>query len=192
MFTGENVRAILAGRKWQTRRHADRLLSFQDASRGIKKHVVRSQPSVWTHVRPGDRLWVREDFFIPDEPYARRDVALLGYRADQEPGGMVDKHTGWREARLMPRWASRLTLIVTDIRRQRLHEIDEADATAEGVAALPLVSALSRFKELWASIHGPKAWSENRQVVAITFEAERGCILSPRANRQLIERTTPP
>lgn len=180
MFTGPNVLAILAGLKWQTRRHADRQVRFSDAGRSIKKHVVRSEPSVWTWVRPGDRLWVKEDFYLDDEAYHGRRAGLIIYRAEDKDGW--NNRLAWREARLMPRWASRLTLVVTDIRRQRLDDISEADAVAEGAPDL------DGFKAIWASIHGPKAWAQNRQVIAITFSAFRGCILDHDSDRQLIPR----
>lgn len=93
----------------------------------------------------------------------------------------------------MPRWASRLTLIVTDVRVQRLNSITEADAVAEGIERLksgrgfydPTVSkaavrfgewtstARQGFQRLWNSIHGPEAWAANPWVAALTFETHR-------------------
>ena len=86
----------------------------------------------------------------------------------------------------MPRWASRLTLIVTDVRVQRLQEISEDDARAEGVtphgggwtgygrdADLWLSNAKDGFRSLWNSIHGPGAWDANPWVAAISFETRR-------------------
>jgi hypothetical protein len=93
----------------------------------------------------------------------------------------------------MPRWASRLTLTVTDVRVQRLHDISEADAEAEGIERLksgrgfydPTASkaavrfgewtstARQGFSRLWESIHGPSAWDANPWVVALTFTVEK-------------------
>ena len=98
----------------------------------------------------------------------------------------------------MPRWASRLTLTVTEVRRQRLQDIDDEDARAEGLEWVPPtwgISGLSAswsadpidaFAELWHSIHGGPArdgvgswaeaaasWDANPEVVALTFTVER-------------------
>ena len=85
---------------------------------------------------PGDRLWVRETFWCDDE-----DGSII-YRASGDAGIVeTNKHeTGlarynWRPAIFMPRWASRITLEVTGVRVERLQDISEADAIAEGCCA---------------------------------------------------------
>jgi hypothetical protein len=74
----------------------------------------------------------------------------------------------------MPRWASRITLEITEVRMQRLHDISEEDARAEG--APPGLnpdgsgeSYVAGFGDLWESIHGPSGWNANPWVWAITF-----------------------
>lgn len=90
---------------------------------------------VYSRIEPGDRLWVKETWC------PRSNGVLLietlqrpFYRAGDGVGDMA-KPTGWRwrPSIFMPRWASRLTLEVTSIRVQRLHELTKADAIAEGI-----------------------------------------------------------
>ena len=85
----------------------------------------------------------------------------------------------------MPRWASRLTLTVTDVRVQRLQDISEADAQAEGLVEVyegwatdsagrhwgP--TARDSYRILWNDLHGPEAWAANPWVAALTFETHR-------------------
>ena len=64
----------------------------------------------------------------------------------------------------MPRWASRLTLEVVSVRVERLHDIDEADALREGVAAR------YQFVDLWGAINGDGAWDANPWVWRVEFK----------------------
>jgi hypothetical protein len=81
----------------------------------------------------------------------------------------------WRPSIHMPRWASRITLKITDVRVERLQDITEDDARAEGCKETHLYNdlyftAYAQFGELWGSINGPGSWDENPWVWALEFE----------------------
>lgn len=88
----------------------------------------------------------------------------------------------WRPGIHMPRWASRLTLHVTDVRVQRLQDISEDDAQAEGCPCqsdddLCGMEAAGWFRDLWDSLNAERApWSSNPWVVAVTFRPVLGNI----------------
>lgn len=187
LFSARMVRAILAGKKTQTRRVipasivefcADApgpgaLLSF-----GVRKYGF-----------PGDRLWIREtwraverksdsvdgilftadDTFIPIEP--TKDAAEKWVEAYDN-----GRHGGnWRPSIFMPRWASRITLEVTGVRVERLQEISGDDAVAEGIDPNPhrcgcescsrtmemcpamATGCIEEYATLWESINGKRA-----------------------------------
>lgn len=206
IFSAPMVKALIEGRKHQTRRvlkpqphgtlvsaSRDKWMSEEpsEATGGMR------QVDPWRPLRyaPGDRLYVREawrtvaayDDLAPsqmggDEP--------LRYEADNavEMWGWarITTFSRYRHARHMPRWASRLTPTVTDVRVQRLQEISEEDARAEGIkevsparfdyhdhAEIRFTNARAAFADLWNSLHGPDAWAANPWVVALTFTVER-------------------
>lgn len=181
IFSGPMVNALLAGRKTQTRRilkpqPPDGLMPESMAIAGEAQPIGAG----WSR---GDRLWVRETCAIWNGEH--HDIV---YRADETSDGWEamrhDARLGFWKIKSsihMPRWASRLTLTVTDVRVQRLQEISEADAMAEGVDAVimddvPRQAAMSRrsdFAALWNSIHGPEAWDANPWVVALTFAVHK-------------------
>ena len=144
--------------------------------------------------QPGDRLWVRESW-SPDPP----DVDGWGYTAwagcrEGQIAGVPERFRHprfcnyaadwlhgpirWTPSIHMPRWASRITLEVTGVRVERLQDISEADAQAEGWTRRPEVStdpqvhkeaARDWFMDLWESINGPGSWDENPWVWVIEF-----------------------
>lgn len=154
-----------------------------------------------TPYQPGDRLWVREGFaLLPKSAYnlpktiAQDPDNAAYYRADFDRSGKP----AWKSSMFMPRWASRLTLAVTDVRVQRLQDISEADAIAEGVEPLHqgwypygistfmtmmigdrevpaqyCQNAVESYHRLWNTLHGPAAWDENPWVCALTFAVHR-------------------
>jgi hypothetical protein len=192
------VRALLDGRKTQTRR----VLKNQPETEAMAHPVYQEHFSA-LHVpyAPGDRLWVREawrtnamwDRFAPSAltEVSRQSgrVSVLFEAGGALPGSVEASDAGrYRHARFMPRWASRLTLAVTDVRVERLQEISEADAIAEGAPRLwmddedkfheggPLASHRCGFMGLWDHINGPGAWEANPWILAVTFVVRKGNI----------------
>jgi hypothetical protein len=176
IFSAPMVRALLDGRKTQTRR-----LRYV-------KHGAGQQESVWVRVQPGDRLWVREsvryDWARGGGAWILRadDTGLLGVRGRTLETPTPHRWpTGSCPSIHMPRWASRITLTVTEVRRQLLQDISEEDATAEGARTAygePFdqnsdLSDHRRFHLLWTHLHGADAWDANPEVVALTFTVAR-------------------
>lgn len=144
----------------------------------------------------GDRLYAREAWRCGavNDYKAPRDLkagSFIAYEADG-PHECAPLHGRFRQGMHMPRWASRITLIVTVVRVQRLQEISEQDAIAEGVeqdsdgwrdyqmpATQCCASACASFQSLWDSINGDRpgaAWRYNPWVVAISFQPVLGNI----------------
>lgn len=120
--------------------------------------------------RPGDLLWVKEAWAIADaatEAWRRTPAADVVYGStDAVPAGWRRRH-----ARFMPKAYARLWLLVGDVREERLHAIDDADAVREGVLTLPGEGApRARFAALWDSLHAADApWATNPTVFRIAF-----------------------
>lgn len=223
LFSAPMVNALLAGRKKATRRVVkgaiDRNFGCAMAPSEIAAEVNDRDFTNCPYGAPGDLLWVRETWQYAD--WTEDGEPFIRYRADDErrlittspeewgeklsdiwanlsepenyliDGRAADRR--WRPSIHMPRWASRLTLRITDVRVQRLQEISEEDAIAEGVegafvedgrywrnyalsdeeaACSPmLVSPIHSFKSLWESIYGPESWHDDPWVWALTFEA---------------------
>lgn len=214
LFSAPMVRAILAGTKTQTRRVVK---PQPEAMRSVYpppsdgewywKHTKldagychttgsamrRLMEPLCPYGNPGDRLWVRETFAKIDgqtQPWIETD-----YRATYEHGDRLGDALGlkkrWTPAIHMPRAASRLTLEVTGVRVERLQDISEADAIAEGVGSV-IVSdggesrwmnyadpgskanafgdARRSYRSLWESINGPGSWDANPWVWVIEFK----------------------
>lgn len=194
LFSGPMVRAILAGRKTVTRRilAAPDWATPDDAVNALKaghEHLglMRDGRPVRRHSLtpygiPGDRLWVRETWrpLRPDDAAPDGGPVIVRYDADgakiMHDEGKIGAWT-WPQAAKrgyvpgihMPRWASRLTLSVVDVRPERLHDITEEDAVAEGV--MDGRYHVLAFARLWDSINGTRApWESNPWVWRIRFE----------------------
>ncbi len=182
LFSGPMVRAILEGRKSQTRRTIERMEGFRvkqfgpSDTTGYDWHF-RCQRGLWQDMdhaevisrcpygQAGDRLWVRETFAIANA--ANRSVV---YRASTPMGDGL-----WRPSIHMPRWASRITLEITGVRVERLNEVSEEDAKEEGIETssdgvyfMDYTRGITNacrpdysFMTLGKSINGPDSWAAN-------------------------------
>lgn len=222
LFNAEMVKAILSGRKTQTRR------VMKDQPEVIPPEDECGVPGYWipchageTMVRNemmkiacplgmrGDQLWLREAFRMPKslDIHSPSEVAELslnaGYKNPWAPiqfeadGARTGKWTGFdtppvvtdlgklRPSLHMPRWASRIDLLITGIRVERLNSISEQDARAEGITDggclncgesepcgcdNPKPDATESFAHLWQSIYGDENWFSNPWVWVIEFE----------------------
>lgn len=186
LFSGPMVRAILDGRKTQTRRVLKgiedlgdgrfHLFNAHGGCFGVAEADIPTEALNYPAYEVGDRLWVRETWTHTGDgvwTIANARMALNGrvsYRADGEIAGA--KY--WPSIH-MPREFSRITLEVTGVKVERLQDISESDAEAEGCAggynddASGYRPAVGDFADLWNSINGPGAWEANPWVVAISF-----------------------
>lgn len=143
MFNGSMVRAILDGRKTQTRR-AVKLAEFGPSDTPGYHWHYRNRRGCWNDIRcegapvqlcpygqPGDRLWVRETWATTEQAGDPPDDIRCVYRAD-DPDWETMEGWRWTPAIHMPRWAARITLEIVSVRVERLQEISHADAQAEG------------------------------------------------------------
>lgn len=221
LFSAPMVRALLAGTKTQTRRimkpqpelQMNGFYHLHNAHGGLvnvaEEDIGKEAPD-YLRIAVGDRLWVRESW----RPVG--DAALsectgpewLTFMATDDEA--LAAQVKYRPSIHMPRWGSRLTLHVTDVRVQRLQEIDEADAEAEGIERLPGVgwrayadqprpfsgaapTVLSggrgiatsdprhAYATLWENINGAGSWGKNPWIAAYTFTVEHANIDQARA-----------
>jgi hypothetical protein len=221
LFSAPMVRAILEGRKTQTRRVLKHqpircnefpVLLFPQS----KDEAIEQTGYIWPNAKdqivalcpygqPGDRLWVRETW---QGPLMDADTMETEYRASPDEfhnpkycvyaadGGPAPEFVTlddelvcrWRPSIHMPRWASRILLEVVSVRVERLQDISEADAKAEGsdclitanctdrsraLLDLPLMEDRTPYRNgyalLWESINGDGSWEANPWVWCISF-----------------------
>ncbi|MGU0165983.1 hypothetical protein ACVXH5_20385 [Escherichia coli] len=182
IFNDEMVRAILGGNKTQTRRIVEeKFYGRAVAAELLAKHCPYGQP--------GDRIWVRETYRVHGKA---TDVATLVYRASvrnswteqthRVPVDVCNKPVSekWTPSIHMPRWASRILLEITDVRVERLYDMSEADAKAEGATPatykITPPEAVYRvgFGDIWRSIYGQDNWLSNPWVWVIEFKRIQG------------------
>ncbi len=168
LFSAPMVRALLAGTKTQTRRVA------------TPKRSIEPMTDECPYGAPGDRLWVREAFMHEPADYCweasvsipcRPEVTV--YRSDHDAG--ESRGAGWKPSIHMPRALSRITLEITGVRVERLWQISEADARAEGAAPSDYERGFDNwggvlYRKLWEQINGPGSWDANPWVWVVEFK----------------------
>jgi hypothetical protein len=194
LFNGEMVRAILEGRKTQTRRIV--------ATRGVDPYTkgIHSRSDISPkvsdcYIKEGDLLWVRESHcplmsiggnqrkckakdaervLFKDGASLYKDGEYFQGLDEYSPDALWPK---WSPSIHMPRWASRITLKVTSVRVERLNHISDDDCEREGIE-MPFIAerrgelAQGRFRNLWESVYGEGSWSANPWVWVIEFEVQ--------------------
>lgn len=224
LFSASMVAALLAGRKTETRRlfkprgfefythpvSGDSYSQFRPYRDGTWDHsrIVGGGPmqafgwgeGLYSYLpyAPGDRLWVKETYRFearwddckPSEVRKGSPVyqEAAPYEAMPECAGIC------RPSIFMPRWASRLTLTVTDVRVERLQDCSEEDAIAEGIElrapadgefpalyglpdpnGISAPTAVHAYATLWGQINTDpgKRWADNPWIVAVSFTVEQ-------------------
>ena len=196
VFCEGDVAAITNGTHWTISKLPDRKVWHPDPHPGI----------LCPYGQPGDRLWVRETFAdlhgtgIEHRPDPAGPLKRYAFAADHPPGSHGDearKEFGvkWKPSIHMPRAASRITLEITGVRVERLQDISEADAIAEGIKrvggptsctpwkncglnpgdphVMNCASPINSYATLWESINGPDGWAANPWVWVIEWEKQR-------------------
>lgn len=173
------------------------ILALRDGSKTMTRRLLPKSGK--PRFKAGDTIWVKEGWINvicyqeagtwlcdPSE-FDPKEGDALAYKADHP-------NTTWkfRNSRYMPKWASRITLVVTESRVERLQDISGEDAIREGVPCAKwseddwidsdgyptsyerrMEQAFEEFTELWDSIHGPGSWDKNPEVEVISFEVQK-------------------
>ena len=190
VFSGPMIRALLKDRKTMTRRLIRRRGLYENNHRGELVPIC-------VDYALGDRLWVRETWGAPAadapgcpdgrKPQHGDKLVFRANPADAAQWGPGLPSQGgfvWRPSIHMPRWASRLTLLVEDVKVERLQEISAIDARAEGIediggecfrlygGGLGTKSPVDSFRSLWNCLHTKPGttWDDNPWVAAISFK----------------------
>lgn len=182
LMCGEMVRAILDGKKTETRRIIKPQPS-KEWHRGIgvaenrngelcisNSHGIFVSDLKCPYCQKiGDHLWVRETWAKAKSNFVHHTF----YRADGEiqngiqfPLSYHERENKWRPSLFMPRWASRITLTVKSVTPERLHEITDEGARAEGV------SGRAEYESLWKQLNGEDSWAVNPWVWVVKFDVK--------------------
>ena len=205
IMSATSMRGLLAEppRKFQTRRVFDPQPyplegrpGYWNASGCVGGRIVISDNELLRlHRRPlvGDRLWTREAWrvaaaFNNVKPRDLPHGIAIQFNEMSDRTGYIYEPGRLRAAMHLPRWASRVTLTVSAVRVERLQDISEADARAEGIERdgncwkrgkihgdqnLVTITAFAHvaYRSLWESLHGPGSWAKNPFVSVICWDA---------------------
>ena len=174
IFSAPMVRAILEGRKTVTRRlptpvwdaayrwASDRLAHAGDLRLWVRETWVAGWPASDGELHDTDE----DGNQVPQTIWYRADNDLQSWLNDET--GWMDKPVPWRPSIHMPRWASRITLDVVSMRKERLQDIGEEDAAAEGCGGHV---HRAQFRALWNSLHRKPGttWNDDPEVYRIEF-----------------------
>ncbi|EDT5022295.1 hypothetical protein AHN18_004058 [Salmonella enterica subsp. enterica] len=209
IFNAEMVNAILSGRKTQTRRpikwkqtRFTEIAERDDGSLWPWAEDCERGGDIWfacPYGEIGDRIWVRETWqvihdhidesshvesrtYAPSIPKEKDRYWHTVYAEHFGDESREDRGFPWRPAIHMPRWASRITLEITDVRVERLRGLSEEDAKSEGIipsagGVLPGWEYRINFRDLWMDIYGTDNWEANPWVWVIEFKRVEGATL---------------
>lgn len=193
IFSAPMIRALLDDRKHQTRRVlkpqplADMSLIGIYAPKLTAVFGYETPDSdlkVRLRFMPRDRVWVKEKYaIVPSTAYRMSEgVNQTVNPSDSDmaavyAAGWERSKPSWKSPMFMPKWASRITLIITDVRVQRLQDISEDDAIAEGCSRDDPINpcrnpGVKGFYHTWQSINSKRGfdWSSNPWVAAYSFQ----------------------
>lgn len=220
LFSTAMVMAILEGRKTKTRRIVKDKIRIDKMGNLIMDDLNYGQdsngPAFWNLIKckskwqKGDLLWVRETFRkyckVDEHGYTRYDQEVIEFAADNPPminecdgdgctmfkKDGTEKFISWKPSIHMPKIAARIWLKVESVRVERLQNISEADAVAEGIkrceradksgygyfdySGTPTPQSynwsnpVDSFRTLWQSINGPDSWQANPWVWVVSFK----------------------
>ncbi|EPP2376523.1 hypothetical protein V3G61_12595 [Klebsiella pneumoniae] len=197
IFNADMVRAILDGRKTQTRRIMKpqpdpcprgghwwpsnvfkTMLHVEDEMQNGKGGWGGLVGDACPFGDVGDRIWVRETW--AEAGASAPDLKLYRANYPEHVPSIYEnvppaEEIRWTPSIHMPRWASRILLEITDVRVERLRSMSQDDARAEGVIAAsgPMEAGLA-FRELWDSIYGEESWKANPWVWVVEFKRVEG------------------
>jgi hypothetical protein len=190
LFSGPMVRAILDGRKTQTRRIVNPksvCVDWEHVSVGDRCYDHASH----AYGIPGDRLWVRETWAVNHGTAgghvyrADHGIAQCVYEAEHNTGDWRVAVSRWKPSIFMPRAASRITLEINDVRVERLQQISDVDSLTEGCSAFDMKhgdSLTSVYARLWETINGAGSWAVNPWVWVVSFRVIKPAAGEPAPN----------
>jgi hypothetical protein len=198
LFNTDMVKAILDGRKTQTRRPVKNQPSNGWGFEGTFGHIKSAHPKkgkfgafirrgvgtdfpetdieVSPFGMPDEHLWVRETFAV-----GLCTESTIAYRATHKPSDLEEgwfETIQWKPSIHMPRWVCRLVLEITNVRLERVQDITEDDAKAEGTITEEMAAKdglawrfgdRKQFQDMWAKVY-PNSWESNEWVWVIEFK----------------------